>query len=69
MRTALPVAVAFATALGIAFACGAPPLTAPVSADQPVIVKLGLDLPLSGIDGSSSLPARNGVLLAIEEAN
>lgn len=32
-------------------------------------VKLGLDLPLSGIDGASAIPARNAVILAIEEAN
>jgi len=31
--------------------------------------KLGLDLPLSGIDGASAIPARNAVLLAIDEAN
>ena len=31
--------------------------------------KLGLDLPLSGIDGASAIPARNAVLLAIEEAD
>ena len=31
--------------------------------------KLGLDLPLSGIDGASAIPARNAVILAIEEGN
>ena len=33
------------------------------------IVKLGLDLPLSGIDGASSIPARNAVILAIDAEN
>jgi len=32
-------------------------------------VAIGLDLPLSGIDGSSAIPVRNAVMLAIEEAN
>lgn len=32
-------------------------------------IKLGVDLPLSGIDGASAIPARNAILLAIEEAN
>jgi branched-chain amino acid transport system substrate-binding protein len=33
------------------------------------VIKIGLDMPLSGIDGASALPARNAVLLAIEDAN
>ncbi len=33
------------------------------------VVKVGLDLPLSGIDGASAIPARNAVVLALEEAN
>jgi branched-chain amino acid transport system substrate-binding protein len=41
----------------------------PVAADTPVVVKLGLDLPLSGIDGASALPVRNAVILAIDDAN
>ncbi len=31
--------------------------------------ELGLDLPLSGIDGASAIPARNAVILAIDDAN
>lgn len=31
-------------------------------------VKLGLDLPLSGIDGAGAIPARNAVVLALEQA-
>jgi branched-chain amino acid transport system substrate-binding protein len=32
-------------------------------------IAIGLDLPLSGIDGASSIPVRNAILLAIDEAN
>lgn len=32
-------------------------------------VKLGLDLPLSGIDGATGIPTRNAVILAVEDAN
>jgi len=42
--------------------------TAGADADVPTY-KLGLDLPLSGIDGASAIPARNAVVLALEEAN
>ncbi len=41
----------------------------PGRAGTPVVVKLGVDLPLSGIDGASAIPARNGVILALEQAN
>lgn len=40
----------------------------PLAADEPSIA-IGLDLPLSGIDGASAIPVRNAVILAIEEAN
>jgi len=33
------------------------------------IVRIGIDLPVSGIDGSSAIPARNAAVLAIEQAN
>ena len=36
---------------------------------QAQTIEIGLDLPLSGIDGASAIPVRNAVLLAIEEAN
>jgi branched-chain amino acid transport system substrate-binding protein len=42
--------------------------SAPVRA-QVQTIEIGLDLPLSGIDGASAIPVRNAVLLAIEEAN
>jgi branched-chain amino acid transport system substrate-binding protein len=35
----------------------------------PPSFKLGLDLPLSGIDGGTGIPTRNAVILAVEEAN
>jgi len=38
-------------------------------ADGPLVVKLGVDLPLSGIDGASAIPVRNAIVLAVEEAN
>jgi branched-chain amino acid transport system substrate-binding protein len=49
----------------VAAAC----LLAPARADAPLVVAIGLDLPISGIDGASGIPARNAVVLAIEEAN
>ncbi len=63
----LRASLAFAS-FAVALAVTARPVALPVFAAAPV-VKLGLDLPLSGIDGASSLPARNAVVLAVEEAN
>ncbi len=54
----------FACALALSFASGTTPIRA-----QSHDTKLGLDLPLSGIDGASAIPARNAVILAIEDAN
>jgi branched-chain amino acid transport system substrate-binding protein len=56
-----------ALAFGIASCVGFG--TMPVAADAPLVVKLGLDLPLSGIDGASALPVRNAVILAVDDAN
>lgn len=56
-----------AVALVCAFSL-APFVAPPVRADQ-TTYKLGLDLPLSGIDGASAIPARNAVVLAIDEAD
>ena len=58
-------------ALALAFvwcASGASVAFVPATAAERII-KIGLDLPLSGIDGAASLPARNAVVLAIDEAN
>ncbi len=35
----------------------------------PTGLKLGLDLPLSGIDGATGIPTRDAVILAVEDAN
>lgn len=39
------------------------------AAESERTLKLGLDLPLSGIDGASAIPARNAVVLAVDAAN
>jgi len=44
-------------------------VTASSAPAQTRTIELGLDLPLSGIDGASAIPARNAVILAIEAAN
>jgi branched-chain amino acid transport system substrate-binding protein len=36
---------------------------------DPLTLKLGLDLPLSGIDGAAGIPTRDSVIMAIEDAN
>jgi len=65
----LPAVTALAFALtsisGFAALTGQP---APAAAEQRTL-KIGLDLPLSGIDGASSIPARNAVELEIDDAN
>jgi branched-chain amino acid transport system substrate-binding protein len=35
----------------------------------PLVIKIGIDLPLSGIDSASAIPVLNAMRLAIEEAN
>jgi branched-chain amino acid transport system substrate-binding protein len=52
-----------------AIACAVAALARPQFAPaDPLSVKLGLDLPLSGIDGASAIPVRNAVVLALESA-
>ncbi len=64
------VAQVLALALAFAWCAGAALDRVPATAGAAEqIVKIGLDLPLSGIDGSASLPARNAVMLAIDDAN
>jgi branched-chain amino acid transport system substrate-binding protein len=49
-----------------------PPPTSPPTNLQPdpsQVFKIGVELPLSGTGGDSGIPVRNGVQLAIEEAN
>lgn len=57
---------ALASVSALVLAAGA--LRSPAGSAEGVI-KIGLDLPLSGIDGASAIPARNAVVLAIDEAN
>lgn len=52
-----------ALALALCFAAGC---SAPAASPG---FKLGLDLPLSGIDGATGIPTRDAVILAIEDAN
>ncbi|HEY4439615.1 MAG TPA: branched-chain amino acid ABC transporter substrate-binding protein [Candidatus Elarobacter sp.] len=61
-----PVALATALAFGVALAA---PLAAPVPAAAATVVKIGADLPVSGADATNGIPTRNGVILAVEEAN
>ena len=61
---AISRAVAFSLALAWAFVS----LLAPTRAAGRTL-KLGADLPLSGIEGESAIPARNGIVLAVETEN
>ena len=61
-----PLAFATALALGIAFTSSA---VVPVPAAAATTVKIGVDLPVSGADATNGIPTRNGVLLAVAEAN
>jgi branched-chain amino acid transport system substrate-binding protein len=42
---------------------------APVAAAAGSVIKIGVELPLSGGDASNGIPTRNGVILAVEESN
>ena len=54
-----------------ALAASATPLAlrAPASAQGAQVIKIGIDLPVSGGDAAQGIPTRNGAVLAIEEAN
>jgi branched-chain amino acid transport system substrate-binding protein len=41
----------------------------PVPASAANVVKVGVDLPTSGADATNGIPTRNGVILAVEQAN
>ena len=56
---------ALAAALGIVLGS----LGAPVPAAAANVVKIGVDLPVSGADATNGIPTRNGVILAVEQAN
>lgn len=49
--------------------CSSPATTSQSSETAGNVLKIGVDLPLSGADASDGIPARNGVVLAVEEAN
>ena len=68
-RNAL-VRLSAAVVLG-ALAASATPfaLRAPASAQGAQVIKIGIDLPVSGGDAAQGIPTRNGAVLAIEEAN
>ncbi len=48
---------------------GASPAASAGGAAGGAVIKIGVDLPLSGGDASNGIPTRNGVVLAVEEAN
>jgi branched-chain amino acid transport system substrate-binding protein len=60
--------LAFATALTFGIVLAAP-VAVPAPASAATTVKIGADLPVSGADATNGIPTRNGVILAIEEAN
>jgi len=70
VRFAFIVGVAVAVALG-----GCSQSTAPTSSSSSSstatgnIIKVGVDFPLSGADASDGIPSKNGVLLAVADAN
>ncbi len=64
-RLASMVAIA-----AIAVATGAcAPSGAPSSASQPGVIKIGVSLPITGVDASDGLPAAEAVKLAVADAN
>jgi branched-chain amino acid transport system substrate-binding protein len=59
-------AAALAATLGIVFGSI---VTVPVPAAAAMVVKIGVDLPVSGADATNGIPTRNGVILAVDQAN
>jgi branched-chain amino acid transport system substrate-binding protein len=59
-------AAALAATLGIVFGSI---LTGPLPAAAATVVKIGVDLPVSGADATNGIPTRNGVVLAVDLAN
>jgi len=57
---------ALAVTLGIVLSST---LAVPVPAAAANVVKIGVDLPVSGADATNGIPTRNGVILAVEQAN
>jgi branched-chain amino acid transport system substrate-binding protein len=67
-RSALLASAALVVA--IAAGCASPAqTTSQSSASSDEVIKIGVDLPLSGADASDGIPIRNGIVLAVEQAN
>ena len=60
-RLLLVPVMALAAAMGIAGSI--------VPAGAQTVIKIGIDLPVSGADAASGVPTQNGAMLAIEQAN
>jgi branched-chain amino acid transport system substrate-binding protein len=71
MRLHSTLALLSAAVFGVALAsCGSSSTTTSQSSTgSDNVVKLGVDLPLSGADASDGIPTRNGVVKAVEDAN
>jgi branched-chain amino acid transport system substrate-binding protein len=69
--------VAAVLAATLALSCSKTPTTSQASSTQsgaagasaPTVIKIGIDLPVSGADASTGIPTRNGAVQAIEEAD
>jgi branched-chain amino acid transport system substrate-binding protein len=68
--------VAAFSAAALVSACSSAPTTSQASSAQtgaagaaPTVIKIGIDLPVSGADASTGIPTRNGAVQAIEEAD
>src|SRR5579863_7821684 len=53
----------------VALATGACAHAGSASASQPGIIKIGVSLPITGVDASDGVPAAEAVKLAVEDAN
>jgi branched-chain amino acid transport system substrate-binding protein len=67
MRLRAPARLAHLVALAAYAACTTVWPARGDAADR--VIRIGIDLPVSGIDGASAIPARNAAVLAIEQAN
>ncbi len=63
-----PVALGAALAAALGIVLGST-LAVPGPAGAASVVKIGVDLPVSGADATNGIPTRNGVMLAVEQAN
>jgi branched-chain amino acid transport system substrate-binding protein len=66
LRRPAAFGAALAAALGIVLGST---LAVPVPVAAANVIKIGVDLPVSGADATNGIPTRNGVLLAVEQAN